>query len=186
MHPDRVKWNRKYRCRSAARRGPAAEIVREFYALADRGRALDLAAGEGRNALFLAQKGFTVEALDISETGLRRIAGRHPAIRAACVDLDVYDILPRRYALVVNIRYLNRRLIPQIADALTAGGLLIFETYLQRPNVVPRRKMRSDHLLKINELLCAFSALEVVYYRETTAPVRKEPYPLASLVAIKR
>jgi 2-polyprenyl-3-methyl-5-hydroxy-6-metoxy-1,4-benzoquinol methylase len=85
MHPDRVKWNRKYRCRSAARRGPAAEIVREFYALADRGRALDLAAGEGRNALFLAQKGFTVEALDISETGLRRIAGRHPAIRAACV-----------------------------------------------------------------------------------------------------
>jgi tellurite methyltransferase len=186
MHPDRIKWNRKYRSRRAALRAHPSDIVCNFYHLASHGCALDIAAGNGRNALFLAQKGFAVDALDISEAGLKMAAGREPKIRAVCVDLDVYDIVPRRYSLVLNIRYLNRRLFPQICEALTCGGVLIFETYLKRPNFVPQRPHRDDHLLRINELLLGFLKLEVVYYSETTAAAVGEPYPMASLVAIKR
>lgn len=186
MHPDRIKWNRKYRSRRAALRAHPSDIVCKFYQLASHGRALDIAAGNGRNALFLAQKGFAVEALDISEAGLQLAAGRSPRVRAACVDLDVYDLVPRRYSLVLNIRYLNRRLFPQICEALTGGGVLIFETYLKHPNFIPQRPHCDDHLLRINELLLGFLKLEVVYYRETAAADVGEPYPLASLVAIKR
>jgi SAM-dependent methyltransferase len=186
MHPDRNKWNRKYRSRRAALRDHPSDIVCSFYHLASHGCALDIAAGNGRNALFLAQKGFAVDALDISEAGLKMAAGRDPQVRTACVDLDVYDLAPGRYSLALNIRYLNRRLFPQICEALTAGGVLIFETYLKRPNFVPQRPHRDDHLLRINELLLGFLKLEIVYYRETTAAAVGEPYPMASLVAIKR
>jgi tellurite methyltransferase len=186
MRRDRIKWNRKYRSRSTALSAHPSEIVRNFHPLATRGRALDIAAGNGRNALFLAQQGFAVDALDIAEAGLRAVAGRHPAVRAACVDLDAYDLVPRRYNLVLNIRYLNRRLFPQIPAALTEGGLLIFETYLKRPNFIPQRAFCDDHLLRINELLLGFLKLEVVYYRETMTAADAEPYPLASLVAVKR
>jgi SAM-dependent methyltransferase len=186
MRPDRIKWNRKYRSRRAALRAHPSDIVCNFYHLATHGCALDIAAGNGRNALFLAQKGFAVEALDISEVGLKMAAGRNTRVRAACVDLDQYDLVPRRYSLVLNIRYLNRRLFPQICETLTGGGVLIFETYLKRPDFIPKRPHRDDHLLRINELLLGFLKLEVVYYRETTAAAVGEPYPMASLVAIKR
>jgi tellurite methyltransferase len=186
MHPDRIKWNRKYRSRKAAISGHPSEIVCNFYHLASHGCALDIASGNGRNALFLAQKGFAVEALDISEVGLKTASGRDTKVRAACVDLDVYDIAPRRYSLVLNIRYLNRRLFPQICEALTGGGVLIFETYLKRSNFIPRHPFCDDHLLRINELLLGFLKLEVVYYRETMAASECDPYPLASLVAVKR
>lgn len=186
MHPDRIKWNRKYRSRRATLSAHPSDIVRNFYHLATRGCALDIAAGNGRNALFLAQKGFGVDALDISEAGLQMAAGRDPRVRMACVDFDEYDLVPRRYSLVLNIRYLNRRLFPQITEALAGGGVLIFETYLKHPNFIPQRPFRDDHLLRINELLLGFLKLEVLYYRETAAAVVGEPYPLASLVAIKR
>ena len=186
MHPDRIKWNRKYRSRRATLSAHPSDIVCNFYHLATHGCALDIAAGNGRNALFLAQKGYAVDALDISEAGLQFVAGRDPKVRTACVDLDIYDLAPRRYSLVLNIRYLNRRLFPQICEALTPGGVIIFETYLKRPNFIPQRAFCDDHLLRINELLVGFLKLEVVYYRETTTAAAGEPYPLASLVAIKR
>ena len=186
MHPDRIKWNRKYRSRRAAPSAHPSKIVCNFYHLAPHGRALDIAAGNGRNALFLAQKGFAVDALDISEAGLKMAAGQDPKVHTACVDLDVFDLAPRRYSLVLNIRYLNRRLFPQICETLTGDGVLIFETYLKRPNFIPQRPHRDDHLLRINELLLGFLKLEVVYYCEATAAAAGEPYPMASLVAIKR
>jgi tellurite methyltransferase len=186
MHTDRIKWNRKYRSRGAALAAHPSDIVRNFYHLASHGCALDIAAGNGRNALFLAQKGFAVEALDISEAGLEMAVGRDPKVHAACVDLDLYDIVPRRYSLVLNIRYLNRRLFPQICEALRGGGVLIFETYLKRPNFIPQRPFSDDHLLRVNELLLGFLKLEVVYYHETATAANGDPYPQASLVAIKR
>lgn len=184
MHCDRIKWNRKFIAGSYPT-GPS-EIVTEFAGLAANGRALDIAAGNGRHALYLADAGFTVEALDISDVGLKRFAGCHPNIRVACLDLEDYVLAKDRYSLILNIRYLNRKLMTQIPGALTRGGILIFETYLRRPGFIPRRAFCRGHLLEVNELLRSFPTLEVVYFRETFTASRDEPYPLATLVAIRR
>ncbi|HHP7234442.1 MAG TPA: class I SAM-dependent methyltransferase [Desulfobacterales bacterium] len=183
MHPDRRKWNRKYRD-GLGRSAPAA-IVKSYCRYATAGLALDIAAGNGRNALYLARQGFTIEALDISEEGLRKFAGKHPRVRCACVDLEHYRPLPSRYNLVINIKYLNRRLMPYLSDALRSGGLLIFETFLKstRP---PRKPFCEDHLLHSNELLHVFPDMQILYYRERTSAAPGEPYPLASLVAVKK
>lgn len=184
MRRDRIKWNRKYRAKTY----PTApsDIVCRHYRHAATGRALDIAAGNGRNALFLAEKGFRVDAIDISEAGLRIFAGSRPKIRAVCADLDNFDLAPNRYCIVLNIRYLNRRLFPQISEALLTGGVLIFETYLKRPGHGPQRPFRDEHLLRPNELLRGFLNLDILYYGETTGASGDEPYPLASLVAVKR
>jgi len=182
MKKDRIRWNEKYRVKADSR--TPSEIVARFYPLATPGRALDIAAGMGKDALFLAEKGFEVDAVDISDVAMDALAGRHPRAHARCRDLDTYDIPGGRYRLILNIRYLNRRLFPYIIEGLKPGGLLIFETFIESPgeNGV---SMHRDFLLRKNELLHAFLSLQVLYYEEKTAPASKGPEQVASLVARK-
>ena len=183
MNHDRRKWNVKH----LDRVGPdtPSPIVKRFADTLPRGRALDIAAGRGRNALYLARRGFEVDAVDISDEGLRFLAGRHPAVHPVCADLNRFDIPENRYRLIVNIRYLNRRLFPHIIRGLAAGGALIFETFLEsdRPdNCSPTCR---DHLLRTNELLHAFLSLNIRYYEEHLSRRRNRPAMVASLVAVK-
>jgi SAM-dependent methyltransferase len=184
MLQDRIKWDEKYRNRDYPAE-PAA-IVRQFFSLAQGRAALDLAAGSGRHALFLAQQGFTVDAVDISEAGLALFAGRSAAIRPICADLDTFDIPGGRYDLIVNVLYLNRRLFPQIREALTPGGVLIFETLVEPTERQGEGNRCRDYFLRENELLHSFLALRILHYHEDLPVGRPESRLLASLVAVRR
>lgn len=183
MENDRIKWNRRHLQRPAPA-GPA-EIVAEFSALAPPGRALDIAAGLGKNAVYLARQGFTVEAVDISDAALARYAGAHARLSCICADLDVFDIPRGRYSLILNIRFLQRRLFPQIIAGLTPGGLLIFETWIRHPEDPTLGPTCPDYLLNENELLHAFLPLRVLYYRESPRTEGGRPALMASLAAVK-
>jgi SAM-dependent methyltransferase len=183
MRRDRLKWNEKYLCRYYSDE-PAA-IVKKYVELAGGRNALDIAAGNGRNALFLARQGFVVDAVDISDAGLAQFAGKHPGIHPICADLDDFDIPANRYDLIVNIKYLNRRLFPYITEGLAKGGVLIFETFLSSPNPARDQSICPDYLLQENELLHAFLSLKIVYYKEAKHEKDAEAVCLASLVGIK-
>jgi|GEM_PF-423408 len=186
MHPDRLKWNRKHRLTGPGY-GPCTAVA-DYVHLARPGRALDIAAGNGRNALFMADKGFAVDAVDISDVGLRLFAGRHASVFAFCANLETYEIAANRYNLIININYLNRRLFPFIQQGLVPGGLLIFETFLHPPGFHPHKPFSPehlDHLLKPGELAVAFPLLTPLVCRETDAPASGDPYPSALLVALK-
>lgn len=86
MRQDRIKWNEKFRRGQYSEQ--AAGVVKQFYHLAPGRKALDIAAGSGRNSVFLAGKGFSIDAVDISEVGLGVFAGSQPDIHAVCADLD--------------------------------------------------------------------------------------------------
>jgi SAM-dependent methyltransferase len=182
MREDRMRWNKKY----AGRDWPAepSDIVRRFHHLAGSGLALDIGAGTGRNALFLAEQGFDVVAADISEQGLQRIAGVHEKLHPLCVDLDVYEIPESRFHLIINIMFLSRRLYPFITHGLVDGGLLIFETYIDFPADGGHRHSR-DYRLDENELLRAFLPLHILYYEETEKGTDDGAARVASLVAVK-
>ena len=180
---DREKWNRKYR----AGEGPegVSETACRFWSLAPPGRALDIAAGAGRNARFLAEKGMAVEAVDISDAAVERLTGLHPSISAIRADLDTWEIPENRYAIVLNIRYLNRRLFPYIREALIPGGVLIAETFLESPGE-ENHFSRRDFLLRENELLHGFLSLRIRYYAERESrDAPHGPSREAVLVAIK-
>ncbi|MBI5579896.1 MAG: class I SAM-dependent methyltransferase [Deltaproteobacteria bacterium] len=183
MHRDRIKWNEKYRRQDYPTE--PSRILKDFFSMALGGTALDLAAGSGRNALFLAERGFAVDAVDISEEGLALFAGRHPGIRPICADLDTFDIPIERYDLILNILFLNRRLFPQIREGLRPGGMLIFETLIEMPGGAGHGERCRDYFLRPNELLHSFLSLRILHYREEYDTGQDEHRRLASLVAVR-
>ena len=164
MNSDRIRWNKKY-LEETHPVQPSA-ILKRYHRRAEKGRALDLACGNGRNALFLIEQGFKVDAVDISDTGLLYMSKRPEGLNLICADLDTFDIPAKRYDLILNIRFLNRRLFPYILEGLAPGGILIFETYLEEIGRESKAISCRDHLLRPNELLHAFIPLRILYYAE--------------------
>lgn len=173
---DQTKWNLRYLKKLGGYK--PSSILLKYYKLASVGKALDIACGNGRNSIFLAEKGFTVDAVDISTVTTDQLAGNHPIINAICTDLDTWNIPPNRYDLIVNIRFLDRRLFPMIQDGLKPGGVLIFESFMDG--------MKDEYCLKPNELIQAFHLFRIVYYEEKKIDPSEKFDQIASLVAIKQ
>jgi SAM-dependent methyltransferase len=113
--------------------GPNRFVTGEVTALAA-GRAVDLGAGEGRNAIWLAERGWQVTAVDFSAVGLAR-AGRLAAERGVSVDWVQADLLdyqpaPGSYDLVL-VAYVHlpsaslARVFRAAAAAVAPGGTLL-------------------------------------------------------------
>jgi tellurite methyltransferase len=165
---DQIRWDRKHGDRHASRE-PSAFLIEILTAQSweiPRGRALDIATGEGRNALCLAEHGFDVEGIDISAAGLveaeRRAREKSLTISWRRADLEGIELPESCYDLIVNLNYLHRSLIPQIMGALKTGGLLIFETYLIGHEALGEPK-NPAYLLGHNELLDLFRGFRVLY-----------------------
>jgi tellurite methyltransferase len=172
---DRTKWDERYR-KNIGGTEPSS-VLEKYWSLASIGKALDIACGNGRNSVFLAEKGFVVDAVDISKVATDQLTNMHPNINVICTDLDTWNIHSNCYELIVNIRFLNRRLFPMIQKGLKPGGILVFESFLEG-----RRK---DFCLKENELLHAFNSFRVVYYEERKTDCSEKFNQIAALVAIK-
>jgi len=162
-------------------RGPAARLWRPASFLEEvlphlpRGRAADLAAGSGREAVFLAMNGFTVEAWEAAPEALERaraLAARHE-VRITAVPCDLEAVTPplpaAAYRLIVCFRFLHRPLLPAIARALEPGGHLVYETYRVGQERLGRPRRR-QFLLEPGELRLAFADLEVLSYEEPDPP----------------
>lgn len=184
MKQDRIKWNEKYRKESYPTE--VAGVVKKFYHLAPGKKALDIAAGNGRNAVFLTQKGFSVDTVDISDVGITEFASRFPNINAICADLDQFEIATGHYDLILNVKFLNRRLFPYIQEGLKPGGVVIFHTLLESNSIKSTQEHCRDYLLRANELLQAFLAMRIIYYREAGDPETKHSDEMATLVAVRQ
>ncbi len=177
---DRDRWNDRYRRGAyAGRTYPAvlvAEQAPEIYATqrarqrADGSdgalRALDLACGAGRNALYLAQLGYEVDAVDISAEALERggKTARRRGLPVAWMEHDLDLGLPRGlgdYDLVTIIRYLDLSLVASAAERLRPGGYLLCETHLVTSETVIGPHNPSFRA-RPGELCAAAAGLDVV------------------------
>jgi tellurite methyltransferase len=184
---DRTAWDKTYSRKDYVfGKDPAAFLVEQVSKL-PKGRALDIATGEGRNAVYLAKKGFQVEGVDISRVGLRkakRLAAENGVkIQTTNADLNKYKIKPDTYSVILNFYYLQRNLFPQIKAGLKKGGVVVFETHtmehLKNPGA---SSWERDYLLEPGELKKAFSDFEILHYSETNDGKNA----IASLVARKK
>jgi SAM-dependent methyltransferase len=137
-----------------------------------RGRALDVACGAGRNALFLAANGFRVDAVDISSVGLER--GQRAAAQGEfevgwhCADLDDSpdEALPSAlYDVIVWVRYIHRELMPHLIQRLAPGGVLLCEQHLATDLAVAG-PTNPAFRLAAGELRLAAASLRILHYRE--------------------
>lgn len=135
------------------------------------GPALDLAAGAGREAAFLALSGFEVEALDddpdilASAAALALRSGTRIGTRVCDLECRDPGLGDERFRLVTVFRFLHRPLFAPIERAIAPGGWLVYETFRRGQ----RRFGRPTHprfLLDDGELKSAFPALSVEHYDE--------------------
>ena len=182
MIEDKARWNKRHV--EKPMRHNVEPIVEKYIGTADIGEALDIACGVGRNTHFLAEKGFLVDAVDISDYALSQVKDIK-SIKKFDVDLDTYNLEINKYDLIVNINYLSRRLIPQMKEALRSGGVIIFETFIIAHGEFTQ-PVNPEFLLRKNELLHAFIGLDIIYYEERSdVNLRGEATMVASLVARK-
>jgi len=182
MLEDKERWNKRHV--EKPMRKNVEPILEKYISEAKVGDALDIACGIGRNTHFIAEKGFIVDAVDLSDYALSQIKDM-ATINKIEADLDSYNLAFNKYDLIVNINYLNRRFFPQIKEALKSGGLIIFDTFIIAHGDFDQPS-NPEYLLRKNELLHAFIGLDIIYYEEKDEiNLRGEKIRVASLVARK-
>lgn len=184
-HPDAQRWNARYEAEREnwLSQSPRRLLKQHAPLLPEGGMALDAAAGVATNGLYLAERGFHVIALDISEYGLK-MAKKRARERALHLEAAVLDMgklwLPRDYFdVVLNFHFLERAIFNIYRQALKPGGWLIFETFLQRGEIVEN----PDYYLEPGELRRAFQDFEIVHWYEQDLQERRRV--TAQLVARK-
>ncbi|MDF9745263.1 class I SAM-dependent methyltransferase [Natrinema salsiterrestre] len=174
MSDDRDRWNERYR-RDAfdPADDPIPELERRIATLPD-GRALDVATGTGRNALFLAEQGYDVDAVDISEAGLERARDR-AADRGVDVDwiradLAEFDPGRERYDVITVSFFAALEHLPDLKEALAPGGVLVSEHHLRSSDPVAGPST-DRYRYRSNDLLRACLDLTILSYEERRRPV---------------
>jgi len=184
------EWDAKHSLAATDAAEAPVGILSELWPLLPGGAALDLACGRGRNALYLAQHGRHVTAVDWSAAALEILEARALALGIAVwriqrieegkqparagidllqADLETIQLPANRYSLILCVRYLQRTLFPQICGALRPGGMLLFETYTKAQLDFSGGPRNPEYLLNTGELRGAFPELAVVFYRELRA-----------------
>jgi SAM-dependent methyltransferase len=127
------------------------------------GRALDLACGSGRHAIWLAEHGWNVTGVDVSSDAIATLKESAPAVDARVADLEQgeYLIQPSAWDLVVIMRYLQRDLFEPAKRGVTPGGVLIASVLLENP-AEPKGRFRA----KPRELRRYFEDWEILHYGE--------------------
>jgi tellurite methyltransferase len=169
---ERRKWDARYREGAYASRTHPSALLAEWITRLPCGRALDVACGAGRNALFLAEHAFAVDALDISTVALDR--GRRAALarglgvnwlRADLDDDPDSGLPPEHYDVIVWVRYVHRGLMPHLRRRLRPRAVLLVEQHLASTAEVAGP--RSAHFrLEPGELERSAAGLRVLYHRE--------------------
>ena len=145
------------------------------------GRALDLACGTGRNALWLAGRGWNVTAVDGSAAAIETLRVRAEragvAIDTQIADLENsgFTIEPAHYDLIAMCYYFQRNLIEQCKRNLVPGGVMVAIALLMEPG-----KEHSTFRLRPGELRGYFADWEILHDREGADPWQHQ---IAELVA---
>lgn len=167
---DRTKWDARYAQGAYAERRHPSAFLHDHIDGTGCGAALDVACGMGRNALFLAAHGFSVDAVDISAVGLERAAQaaqeQNLQVNWQCQDLlETPQFARLDYQLIIMFRFVAPMLLKKLPALLAPGGYLMVEQHLvwERPVVGPES---SRFRVQPGELALALPGLRVLEHSE--------------------
>lgn len=165
---DLAAWEQRYRAQEETSEPSPNPLLIEAASSLPPGRALDLACGAGRNALWLAQHGWSVTAVDGSPTAIRllreRAAGLRIETQIADLEKGEFTIEPARYDLIAICYYLQRDLFEPAKQGLLPGGIIVAIALLTEPG--------KDNSFRVEpgELSSYFDGWEILHYREGRDP----------------
>jgi len=155
------RWNARYRAGERGPESPSPLLLEAAGGLAP-GRALDLACGAGRNALWLAARGWEVAAIDGATAAIERLRKADPRIDARVLDLEE-EPLPfadATFDLICIIHFLHRPLFAEARRLLRPGGMIIAAIHTTRSTMNPR------YTLALGDLRAFFADWTAVIDRE--------------------
>lgn len=163
----------------------AVEIARSSWGDVRGKRVLDVASGTGRDAVYLAMQGMSVEAWDILPDALDRLrdlAGRSCVpVTTSVRDVEREGVIPPdEYDMIVCFNFLHRPFMPSIARGVRPGGMVVYETFVDPQREMFGKPMREAFVLRSGELPAWFEEFERIEYREHLAAPRRF---VASLIA---
>ena len=166
---DRIKWNQRYAEDSYQKNNPVT-LVEDWLPRIPVGRALDVACGAGRNAIFLAQAGYLVDAIDISAEGLnqarQKAESQGLSINWIEHDLDQAFEFDTDYDLIIVLWYVDLALITRLCDCLAVGAYLLCEEHLiTDQEVIGPTSL--NYRVAPSDLREAVSGLDILLYEES-------------------
>ena len=165
---------------------PSPWVVKHLPLIQEGGRVLDLACGSGRHAIWIAQQGYQVDALDRDVQAVSVMVGMCN-INIIVHDLEAGEGLQpnQQYDGIVVSRYLHRPLLAILPEILNPGGVLIYETFMAG-NERFGKPSNPDFLLLNDELLILYSPLLSIYDFEQGEKRKPKPAVMQRMCAIKR
>ena len=170
----RRKWDDRY---GAADYIPATDpdpFLVEVSASLAAGRALCIAAGCGRNAVFLAERGFAVTAVDISQRGVALCEDlardRGVEVEAVVADMNDYDMGRDAYDLITMLYYYDESLFPGIRSAVRPAGHFLIQTFSTDQLNRDWGPRNPDHLADGSNVLEAFGSWRIRHYEDSEVP----------------
>lgn len=187
---DQLKWDSRYAEADFVEGRTVTACVLEWLDQAPKGRALDIACGSGRNAIHLAQRGFEVDAIDISAVGLAhaRAAAERVGVAVNWIvhDLDAGLPVSVPYQLILQLHYINTAVTQAAVRLLAPGGLLICQQHLRTDEAVGGPQSPQFRVAP-GELRALAEGLEILHLEER---VEERPggvrMALATLVARRK
>lgn len=166
-------WEQHY-CQIQGLDWTPAPVLVQVAEVVPPGRALDLACGAGRNALFLASLGWDVVAVDASPAAIRVLRERADAGglrvdgRVADLETGAFVIEPGGYDLICDFFYLQRDLFAPMREGVRPGGAFAAEIHL-------RDEQPHRFVLDPGELRREFEGWKILYYSESVRPGQSRP-----------
>ena len=182
------EWDKRYsRPSFIFGKTPAKFLAENFDYLHEGSSILDMGMGEGRNAVFLAQKGHRVTGIDISSVAIKKsylLAKEFGVkIKGVVASLESYQIPPNSYDAIICFYYVDRNLTQKIMSWLKPGGIIIYEAFTKKERSKNSQNNEpEEYYLKEQELLSLFKGMRVLKYEE---PLHETSYR-ASIILQKK
>ena len=178
-------WDERYRSgRAEERETEANPLLVETCSKLPAGKALDLACGAGRNAMWLAQRGWNVTAVDGAPTAIE-ILRRRALECGVAVDARIFDLEKRGFEigencwdLIAMCFYLQTSLFEPAKRGVRPGGIVLAIVHITEAGEEP-----TNHRLRPGELRQYFSDCEILHYYEGKSNDPAHKRPVAEIVA---
>lgn len=170
----KVQWDQRYsRPTFIFGKSPAQFLAENYQFIPYEGSVLDMGMGEGRNAVFLAQKGYKVTGVDLSSVAVKKsylLAQEFGVkIKGVVASLKDYKIAPGSFDAIICFYWVDRQMVEKIKTWLKPGGILIYEAYTVKErerDPAKRADSYPENYLREQELLRLFPGMRVLKYEE--------------------
>ena len=167
----KTQWDQRYsRPTFVYGKSPVKFLSENYQFIPYEASVLDLGMGEGRNAVFLAQKGYKVTGIDISSVAVKKayLLAQEFGVKfkGVVASLEDYKIAPGSFDAIICFYFVDRNLVEKMKSWLKPGGIIIYEAFTTRQKANKKANAEEEFFLKEQELLKLFHGMRVLKYEE--------------------